>query len=99
MTKTVARQPTGGSEHEVVVVGARCAGAATATLLAPRRYVLDTILASAAVEAGASFQSGVSVTATITDTWGRVVGVTVRDGDGSTREIRGGMVVGADGVR
>ena len=68
-------------------------------LLAPRRHVLDTILVSAAVDAGASFESGVGVTGTVTDAHGRVVGVTARDGCGRTREIRARVVVGADGVR
>jgi 2-polyprenyl-6-methoxyphenol hydroxylase-like FAD-dependent oxidoreductase len=68
-------------------------------LLAPRRYVLDTILAGAAVEAGASFRSGVSVTGTLTDSTGRVTGVEVRDADGVMRRIHGRVVVGADGLR
>ena len=67
-------------------------------LLAPRRHVLDTILLSAAIDAGASFRSGVSVTGTVTDESGRVVGVTTRDSDGAHREIRATIVVGADGV-
>ena len=67
-------------------------------LLAPRRHVLDTILASAAVEAGARFESGISVTGVLTDDAGRVVGVTARDGDGTVRELRASFVVGADGV-
>ena len=67
-------------------------------LLAPRRHVLDTILASAAVEAGARFESGISVTGVLTDDAGRVVGVTARDGGGTVRELRASFVVGADGV-
>lgn len=68
-------------------------------LLAPRRHVLDTILVHAAQEAGASFRSGVNVTGTITNDAGRVVGVTTRDRDGVSRDIRARIVVGADGVR
>jgi flavin-dependent dehydrogenase len=68
-------------------------------LLAPRRHVLDTILASAAVEAGARFETGVGVAGVLTDSTGRVVGVTARDGDGKPRELRASFVVGADGVR
>jgi flavin-dependent dehydrogenase len=176
MTEAMPIQPSGDREREVVVVGARCAGAATAMLLArqghdvlvvdratfpsdtlsthaiarggivqlarwdlldtvlasgapkihaatfhlgagatltrtikhragvdhllaPRRHVLDTILVSAAIDAGASFESGVGVTGTITDAQGRVVGVTARDNHGRSREIRARVVVGADGVR
>jgi 2-polyprenyl-6-methoxyphenol hydroxylase-like FAD-dependent oxidoreductase len=68
-------------------------------LLAPRRHVLDTILVHAAERAGASLMTGVSVTDTITDGSGRVVGVTTRTAEGHSREIRGRFVVGADGVR
>ncbi|HUP73026.1 MAG TPA: NAD(P)/FAD-dependent oxidoreductase [Acidimicrobiales bacterium] len=67
-------------------------------LLAPRRFVLDTILASAAVESGARFESGVTVTGIITD-GNRVSGVTTRDSDGMVREARASFVIGADGVR
>ena len=176
MTDAVRSQPAATDEHEVVVVGARCAGAATAMLLArqghdvllvdratfpsdtlsthaiarggvvqlarwglldavvasgapkirtasfhfadgasltrtikdragvdhllaPRRHVLDTILADAAVEAGATLRTGVAVTGTVSDAAGRVGGVEVRAADGTVREIRAGMVVGADGVQ
>jgi 2-polyprenyl-6-methoxyphenol hydroxylase-like FAD-dependent oxidoreductase len=68
-------------------------------LVAPRRYVLDTLLLSAALEAGAGFASGVTVTGVGRDRSGRTVGVDVRDGDGRRRRIPAGFVVGADGVR
>ena len=68
-------------------------------LLAPRRYVLDSILADAAVAAGARFHSGVTVTGTVTDTSGRVTGVELRDADGAERRVHGRVVVGADGLR
>lgn len=68
-------------------------------LLAPRRHVLDTILARAAEGAGATLMTGVSVTGTVTDGSGRVVGVTARTPEGHRRELRGRFVVGADGVR
>src|SRR5262245_8502858 len=67
-------------------------------LIAPRRPVLDTILISAAVEAGARFQSGLSVTGVATDATGRATGVDVRERDGSRRRLRARFVVGADGV-
>jgi flavin-dependent dehydrogenase len=68
-------------------------------LVAPRRHVLDTIVLSAAVEAGARFVGGVTVTGIVTDRSGRVVGVDVRDRAGSARRISADFVVGADGVR
>lgn len=68
-------------------------------LLAPRRHVLDSILVRAAEDAGASFRSGMTVTGTITDAAGRVVGVRTRDGEGASRDVRARFVVGADGVR
>ena len=68
-------------------------------LLAPRRHVLDTIVARAAEAAGAMLMTGVSITGAIADGSGRVVGVTARTSDGDRREIRGRFVVGADGVR
>jgi flavin-dependent dehydrogenase len=68
-------------------------------LIAPRRHVLDTILVNAAIDAGARFESGVTVTGVLRDESGRVVGVTARDPEGGTREIRARFVVGADGVR
>ncbi len=68
-------------------------------LIAPRRHVLDTILLNAAVDAGARFESGVTVSDVLRDETGRVVGVTARDAEGRVREIRARFVVGADGVR
>ena len=68
-------------------------------LVAPRRHVLDTLLVQAAVQAGARFESGVTVTGVLRHPGGRVVGVTVRDADGSVREIHARLVIGADGVR
>jgi 2-polyprenyl-6-methoxyphenol hydroxylase-like FAD-dependent oxidoreductase len=68
-------------------------------LLAPRRHILDMILLAAAQTAGASVQTGVTVTGTLTDPSGRVAGVTIRDRDGTNRDIRACFVIGADGVR
>jgi 2-polyprenyl-6-methoxyphenol hydroxylase-like FAD-dependent oxidoreductase len=68
-------------------------------LVAPRRHVLDTIVLSAAVEAGARFASGLTVTGVVTDRSGRVVGVETRDRGGRARRIPAGFVVGADGIR
>lgn len=65
-------------------------------LYAPRRTVLDAILADAAEEAGARVRRGVHVTDLLRDRAGRVVGVRTRDHDG-VDEIRARVVVGADG--
>ena len=68
-------------------------------LLAPRRHVLDAILLAAAEKAGASVQTGVSVTGTLTDATGRITGVALRDRDGTSRELHARFVIGADGLR
>ena len=68
-------------------------------MLAPRRYVLDEILADAAVRAGATLRTGTTVTDVRRDADGRVVGVLGRDRDGTAFEAGARIVVGADGVR
>jgi flavin-dependent dehydrogenase len=68
-------------------------------LVAPRRYVLDTILATAAEHAGADVHTGVTVTGVQRDGRGRVVGVTGHDRAGARIQIGARYVVGADGLR
>jgi flavin-dependent dehydrogenase len=68
-------------------------------LVAPRRYVLDTILATAAERAGAEVRFGVTVTGLQQDGRGRVVGVSGRDRAGARVELGARFVVGADGLR
>jgi flavin-dependent dehydrogenase len=68
-------------------------------LLAPRRYVLDSILASAAERAGARLRHGVTVTGLQRDGRGRVVGVHGRDRAGALVELGARYVIGADGLR
>jgi flavin-dependent dehydrogenase len=68
-------------------------------LVAPRRYVLDTILASAAERAGAALRPGVTVTGVRRDGDGRVVGVFGRDRAGAAIEIDARYVLGADGLQ
>jgi flavin-dependent dehydrogenase len=68
-------------------------------LVAPRRYVLDTILASAAQRAGAQVRPGVTVTGLRRDGRGRVVGVSGQDRAGARVELGARWVVGADGLR
>jgi 2-polyprenyl-6-methoxyphenol hydroxylase-like FAD-dependent oxidoreductase len=67
-------------------------------LVAPRRYVLDTILAEAAARAGAALRTGVTVGGVRLDETGRATGVLGRDGDGRAVEIEARFVVGADGI-
>jgi flavin-dependent dehydrogenase len=67
-------------------------------MLAPRRHVLDAILADAAVGAGATLRTGSTVTGVRRDAHGRVIGVVGRDRDGTPFTAGARMVVGADGV-
>jgi flavin-dependent dehydrogenase len=64
---------------------------------APRRYLLDPILAEAAVEAGAEFRDGFSVEALIWD-GDTVAGIRGHGQGGSTVEERARVVIGADGM-
>ncbi|MEM9036365.1 MAG: NAD(P)/FAD-dependent oxidoreductase [Actinomycetota bacterium] len=66
-------------------------------LYAPRRTVIDPILADAAAASGAEIRFGTQVVGLIRDGF-RVAGVVVDDGAGR-REIRARTVIGADGVR
>jgi len=68
-------------------------------LVAPRRYVLDTILATAAERAGADLRPGVTVTGLQRDGRDRVVGVYGHDRAGAPVELGARWVVGADGLR
>jgi len=67
-------------------------------VVAPRRYVLDTILATAAQRAGAQVRPGVTVTGLRRDGRGRVVGVLGHDRAGARIELGARFVVGADGL-
>jgi flavin-dependent dehydrogenase len=73
--------------------------AGVAFLVAPRRYVLDTLLATAAEHAGAEVRTGITVTGLQRDGRGRVVGVDGRDRAGARVELGAQFVVGADGLR
>jgi flavin-dependent dehydrogenase len=68
-------------------------------LVAPRRYVLDTLLATAAEHAGVEVRPGVTATGLQRDGRGRVVGVSGRDRSGAPVEIGARHVIGADGLR
>jgi flavin-dependent dehydrogenase len=67
-------------------------------VVAPRRYLLDTILACAALQAGADVRDGVTVTGVRRDGRGRVTGVDGHDRAGAPVELDARFVVGADGL-
>jgi flavin-dependent dehydrogenase len=66
--------------------------------LAPRRNVLDRILADAAVDAGAELRTGVRVQGVRRGDNRRVTGV-IASNRGRSVEMRARIVIGADGVR
>ena len=68
-------------------------------LFAPRRLVLDAVLADAAGAAGAELAFGVRLVDLVRSDSGRVKGVVIEDDEGRTRRIGAGVVVGADGLR
>ncbi|MEV6401032.1 NAD(P)/FAD-dependent oxidoreductase [Streptomyces sp. NPDC051907] len=68
------------------------------TTYGPRRFVLDPILAGAAVEAGAEFREGCTVTGLVHE-GDRVAGVRIKTADGVEFAERARLVVGADGMR
>lgn len=65
---------------------------------APRRKILDTILAGAAIEAGAEFRDGFTVTELLWE-GDRVAGIRGRDKNGSVITEKARIVIGADGLR
>ena len=67
-------------------------------LYAPRRTVLDAILADAARDAGADVRFGTSVTGLRRGRAGRVTGITGRAGR-ARLEVSADLVIGADGRR
>ncbi len=67
-------------------------------LMAPRRTLLDPMLAAAAAEAGAEVRYGVAFEDVLRDGAGRVCGARLRTAAG-VRDVRAGLVIGADGRR
>lgn len=65
---------------------------------APRRHLLDQVLADGAVAAGAEFRERCQVTGLLEED-GRVAGVTFATPGGTTMTERCALVVGADGMR
>ena len=68
-------------------------------LYAPRRTVLDALLADAAREAGADVLFKTKVTSVISEYTGRVRGVDLQLIDGSTATVSTDLLIGADGLR
>jgi flavin-dependent dehydrogenase len=68
-------------------------------IVAPRRYILDTIIAGAAQHAGADVRMGVTVTAAQRDSRGRVTGISGHDRTGAPIDLGARCVIGADGLR
>jgi flavin-dependent dehydrogenase len=66
-------------------------------LVAPRRHVLDSLLADAATESGAELRTGVTATGLLRSDDGRVTGVVGRSANGDRLELPARVVVGADG--
>jgi 2-polyprenyl-6-methoxyphenol hydroxylase-like FAD-dependent oxidoreductase len=67
-------------------------------LYAPRRTVLDPIVAEAAAAAGADLRYGVTVTGVCHDSAGRVAGIVGRDTSGEAITARARITIGADGM-
>jgi 2-polyprenyl-6-methoxyphenol hydroxylase-like FAD-dependent oxidoreductase len=67
-------------------------------LVAPRRYILDTIVADAAARSGVHMRQGVNITGVRFDDRGRATGVYGRDRAGAPMEVEARFVVGADGL-
>jgi 2-polyprenyl-6-methoxyphenol hydroxylase-like FAD-dependent oxidoreductase len=68
-------------------------------LVAPRRYILDTLVVEAAAAAGADLRLGVTVDGVRYDDAGWAVGVYGHDRSGAPVDIAARFVVGADGLR
>jgi flavin-dependent dehydrogenase len=67
-------------------------------LYAPRRTVLDPLLADSAADSGADVRFGFTVSHLLGDESGRVSGVVGTDRRGRRTAIRARLVVGADGI-
>jgi 2-polyprenyl-6-methoxyphenol hydroxylase-like FAD-dependent oxidoreductase len=85
-----------GDEAEWIDLKVR---AGVGVLYAPRRSVLDAILADAAAESGVEVRYGVTVSGLLKTSTGRVCGVAGRDASGRAFSERARFVVGADGLQ
>jgi len=82
---------------DVVTVAIKPRGE-VASLLAPRRFLLDRVLVDAATDAGADIRYGVSVQDVTRDDSGRVTGVLAHDENERPIVASARIVVGADGL-
>jgi menaquinone-9 beta-reductase len=85
----------GGEPLEIAIKDKGGVGA----LYAPRRTVLDALLADAARDAGAEVRHGVRASDLTCTPDGRVTGVVLEDAAGGLRKIESGIVIGADGAK
>jgi 2-polyprenyl-6-methoxyphenol hydroxylase-like FAD-dependent oxidoreductase len=93
VTRTTFHYTTGSTTIDIEP------GGGIDALYAPRRTVLDPLLATSAEEAGAAVHFGFTVTQVLRRPDGRACGVLGTDRLGRTTTIRAGLVVGADGFR
>lgn len=75
------------------------AAAGVDALYAPRRTVLDPVLADAAMAAGADVRFETTVTGLLRDDTGRVTGVVARNRGGHPLLATAPLTIGADGIR
>ena len=85
-----------GEEQEIVDIKPTLGAPA---LYAPRRWLLDRVLADAAMRAGADVLFETAVSRLLRGDDGTVHGVELRDRSGRTRSVTAPMTVGADGAR
>jgi 2-polyprenyl-6-methoxyphenol hydroxylase-like FAD-dependent oxidoreductase len=86
-----------GNEHEPTRVDIKPSHGVDA-LYAPRRTVLDPILADAAIAAGAEVRYRSTVIALRRDRNGRVIGITGHDAHGRSFDATAPITIGADGM-
>lgn len=85
-----------GRERTIVPI---LPAAGTDALYAPRRTLLDMVLARAAERAGAELRYGVSCVGIQRAPDGRVCGARLRSGSGPTETVTARFIIGADGRR
>lgn len=85
----------GDDEIEIVLKP----GGGIDALYAPRRTLLDPVLATAAAESGADVRFRTTLTGLVREPDGRVTGVRGRDAAGRAFHATAPIVIGADGVR
>src|SRR5205807_3186602 len=84
--------------QDVVIEGRATGYQGQINAYAPRRCILDSILAGLAREAGAELLEGHLAIGLVRES-GRVVGVEIKGPDGRIQQQRARLIVGADGMR